>query len=88
MKYIYIYIYIYIYKIGSTNIKCIHLLLDFKYGTDVSKVHRLGGLSIQMIKLCGPAIMKPLSIFNRNCLNNQTKFYAIAVYLKRTKHIE
>ena len=71
---------------SSSNIRCNTLL--WNNHIDASKIHKRGGLSIQMIKFCESAILKPFSITVRNYLNNEIKFSAVEVYLNYIKDTE
>ena len=39
---------------------------------DASKAHGYDGISIRMLKLCSPSIIKPLSIIFQTCLKSNT----------------
>ena len=39
---------------------------------DINRAHGHDDISIRMLKICGLAIIKPLSIIFRNCINNNT----------------
>ena len=47
-------------------------LLKIIQSLDANKAHGYDGISIRMLKLCRPSIIKPLSIIFQNCLKSNT----------------
>ena len=47
-------------------------LLKIIQSLDASKAHGYDGISIRMLKLSSPSIIKPLSIIFQNCLKSST----------------
>ena len=45
-------------------------ILNLIKGLNSNKAHGHDGISIRMLELCGPSIIKPLSLFFNNCLRD------------------
>ena len=46
-------------------------ILNLMQGLNSNKAHAHDGTSIRMVKLCGPSVIKPLSLLFSNCLKDQ-----------------
>ena len=52
--------------VDTDSKKILKLIQGLKY----NKAHRHDGISKRMLKLCGPSVLKPLSLFFNNCLKD------------------
>ena len=68
-------------------------ILKLIQGLNSNKAHGHDGISIRMLKICGPSVIKPLSLLFNNCLrdgvfpNDWKKANVIPVHKKGNKQL-